>query len=145
MKTAAVALWLSCAFLGCAQDANPETKRLQSVTWDLATHKLVWMVEKGSVVNGEFVPSTTVKYEVSPDEASMAFGGEQRSFGLEEAVALHHLLDTLSLYCVESVVWWNKHADSDSDDPATSTPISKPDVKPLKVGIVQRPRRLGPF
>jgi hypothetical protein len=146
MKTAAVALWLSCAFLCCAQDANPEIKRLQSVTWDLATHKLVWTVEKGSLVDGEFVPSAAVKYEVSPDEAFMAFDGEQRSFGLQEAVALHRVLDTLSLYCVESVVWWNKHAEKDSDDPATSTPvISKPDVKPLKVGMVQRPPRLGPF
>ena len=165
MKTAAVAIWLSCAFLCCAQDTNPEIKRLQSVTWDLATHRLVWLVEKGSLVNGEFVPATKVKYEVSPDEAFMAFAGEQRSFGLEEAVALHRVLDTLSMYCVESVVWWNKKgADSDSE-PSTAAPglITKPDrepkperkpepkpavkdVQPVKVGVVSaRLPRLGPF
>ncbi len=167
MKTAAVAMWLSCAFLCCAQDSNPEIKRLQSVTWDLATHKLVWNVEKGSIKDGEFVPATVVKYEVSPDEAFMAFGGEQKSFGLQEAVALHRLLDTLSMYCVESVVWWNKKdAGSDPEsDPSNAAPglITKPDreprqerkpeakpkvpdAKPVKVGLAEnRIPRLGPF
>lgn len=164
MKSAAVALWLSCAFLCCAQDSNPgPIKRLQSVTWDLSTHKLVWLVEKGNLVNGEFVPSSKVKYEVSPDEAFMAFAGEKRSFGLEEAVALHRLLDTLSMYCVESVVWWNQH---DTDDPAASGPglVTKPertkpeqpsgpkpkpavapDTRPVRVGMLLRPPRVGPF
>jgi len=162
MKPAAVAMWLSCAFLCGAQDTNPEPiKRLQSVTWDLATHKLVWFVEKGNLVNGEFVPSTKVKYEVSPDEAFMAFAGEQRSFGLDEAVALHRVLDTLSMYCVESVVWWNKKdADSNSAPGSNSPgfvtkperpteskpkPLAPPDAKPVKVGMLSRPPRLGPF
>lgn len=154
MKTAA-ALLLSCAFLCCAQDSNPEPiKRLQAVTWDLATHKLVWFVEKGNLVNGEFVATSKVKYEVSPDEAFMAFAGEQRSFGLDEAVALHRVLDTLSMYCVESVVWWNKHdTGSDPNPPGLLTkpdrekkPVVVPEGKPVKVGaIVSRPPRLGPF
>ena len=38
----------------------------------------------------------------------MAKSEEQRGFGEQEAVALHKLLDTLSLYCAESVVWWDR-------------------------------------
>jgi len=128
---AAAAMLLVCAALGCAQDTKPtEVKRLSAVTWDLATHKLVWTVEKGTVVDGEFVLGTTVKYEVSPDEAFMAFAGEQRALGDDEAESLHHLLNILSLYCVESVEWW-EHGGPDSE-PANSAPstpglVTKPD------------------
>jgi hypothetical protein len=152
MKKTAVVLLLSCAVFCCAQDSKTEqdsktqkVKRLESVTWDLATHKLVWLVTKGNVVNGEFVPSSKVKYEVSPDDAFMAFAGEQRSLGEDEAAALHQLLDALSLYCVESVVWWDK---SQTDSPATHPPglVTKPEQpaqpkalpvpgdKPVRVG-----------
>lgn len=135
MKTA-VALLLLCAAYCCAQDLklSPDVKqgaqtenvkRLKSVTWDLATHKLVWLVEKGNVVNGEFVPSSLVKYEVSPDEAFMEFAGDKRSFGLDEAIALHQLLDALSIYCAESVVWWDHGETANPSTPAPGT-ITKP-------------------
>jgi hypothetical protein len=114
VKTA-FALLLSCAALCLAQDAKPlpdaktgNVKRLGSVTWDMATHKLVWMVEEGTLVNGGFVPSSGVKYEISPDDAMMMFGEEKRSFGAEEAANLHLLLNVLSRYCVDSVVWWEQ-------------------------------------
>jgi len=147
MKTAAVLL-LSCAFLCCAQqdDSQQAVKRLESVTWDLATHKLVWTVSKGSVVDGQFVPAAKMKYEVSPDEAFMAFAGEQKSFSLEEAVALHQLLDALSIYCAQSVVWWDK---SPTQPPAEGAPTEltkperketkppvQPDTRPVKVGLI---------
>lgn len=124
MKTAVAVLLLSAA-LGCAQDAKPtEVKRLSSVTWDLSTHKLVWTVEKGTVQDGEFVPATTVKYEVSPDESFMAFAGEQRALGTDEAESLHHLLNVLSLYCVQSVVWWEH---------------GEPDARPTNPGVTTKP------
>jgi hypothetical protein len=126
MKSA-VAMLLLCAGLGCAQDTKPtEVKRLSAVTWDLSTHKLVWTVEKGTVVDGEFVPVTKVKYEVSPDEAFMAYAGEKRALGDEEAASLHQLLNVLSVYCAESVVWW-EHGQPDA--PAQSAPgvVTKPD------------------
>ena len=60
VKTA-FALLLSSAALCLAQESKTENvKRLVSVTWDLATHRLIWMVEKGTVVDGEFVPSTKI-------------------------------------------------------------------------------------
>ncbi len=92
-----------------AQDQPAETvKHLDSVTWDLNTHKLVWVVKTGTQVNGEFVPTSSARYEVSPDNASMQFADETRGFTEEEAASLHHLLDVLTLYCAESTVWWDQ-------------------------------------
>lgn len=138
-----VALLLSCAALCCAQETKTgEVKRLGAVTWDLASHKLIWTVEKGSIVDGEFVPATKVKYEVSPEEAFMEYAGRKRTFGDQEAAALQHLLGVLSLYCVESVVWWDQ-GNAVTEDPAGATPglVTKPapkapamkDGKPVKV------------
>jgi hypothetical protein len=169
MKTA-IAIMLSCAALCCAQDSNAQdfnkteqqepaatgnVKRLQSVTWDLATHKLVWTVEKGSVVDGEFVPAKIVKYEVSPDDAFMAYAGEKRSVTEEEAADLHHLLDVLSLYCVESVVWWDhmNNAEPSSspapgvvtkpEKPTQTKPVAPSTSKTVKVGDL-RPLKMLP-
>jgi hypothetical protein len=114
-KTIAV-LILTCAGLPCAQEhkaaAEPQSpavkKRLQSVTWDLTKHKLVWVVERGEIREEEFVPVGSQRYEIAPDEAVMQFSEERRGFSREEAVALHTLLDTLTRYCVESVIWWEQ-------------------------------------
>ena len=122
MKTAFV-LVLSLASAGFAADQYPaakepqsrtpsnatgEVKRLGSVTWDLDAHKLVWVVQKGSMVNGEFVAASEQRYSISPDKAKMIVADEERGFDGKEAVTLHKLLDTLSLYCAESVVWWDE-------------------------------------
>ena len=120
-----------------AQDKDTEsTKRLNSVTWDLNTHKLVWVVETGKEVNGAFVPATSQKYEVSPDEAVMMFQDEARGFTADEAASLHHLLDVLSLYCAESTVWWDQGQGVPVDKKTTkSTPDGKaaPDGKAVRV------------
>jgi hypothetical protein len=117
--------------------SNPtgEVKRLGSVTWDLDAHRLVWVVQKGAMVNGEFVPASEQKYIISPDKARMIVADEERGFDGKEAVSLHKLLDTLSLYCAESVVWW----DEGQGTPAESRPsngVEKPSgkEKPVKVG-----------
>jgi hypothetical protein len=110
------ALLVTFAGMSCAQEqkitGDPPTpatrKRLQSVTWDLKQHKLVWVVETGRLEGREFVPTGSDRYEISPDEAQMQFAAETRGFSQEEAVNLHRLLDTLSLYCAESVMWWDQ-------------------------------------
>ncbi len=143
MKNAAVLL-LSLAAFAVAQDKAPETvKRLDSVTWDLNTHKLVWVVQTGTHVDGEFVPSASSRYEVSPDEASMMFADEKRGLTEEEASSLHNLLDILSLYCAESTVWWDKSkTDSEGRVPMEqkTTTTAKPDGKPVKVDQPQQPK-----
>jgi hypothetical protein len=128
MKTALILLFSFAAF-SLAQDMKTppppaasgsdaqQYKRLASVTWDLDTHKLVWIVQKGIEVNGEFVPKTTDRYEVSPSEAFMAQKDEKRGIAGDEAKALHELLGVLSTYCVESTVWWD-NGGGDATDPA---------------------------
>jgi hypothetical protein len=109
VKTLAV-LFLSLAALSCAEDQRtPEKKRLESVTWDLKAHRLTWTIQKGTEgKEGEFQVKSTERYEIAPDEAVMLFAEEKRGFTKDEARALHRLLDTLSQYCAESVVWWDK-------------------------------------
>lgn len=108
-----VILVLSLVGIACAQEPkiqpnNSEKKRLDSVTWDLKSQKLIWVVARGTVANGNFTPTATDRYEISPDDATMTYGTEIRGFTEEEAASLHKLLNTLSLYCAESVVWWDK-------------------------------------
>ncbi|HEX3877874.1 MAG TPA: hypothetical protein VHW24_12860 [Bryobacteraceae bacterium] len=148
MKTALI-LVLSCASLSFAQnmklapqtqakpseDAAPQTqtksdapqefKRLASVTWDLNTHKLVWVVQKGPEVNGEFVPQKTDRYEVSPTEAFMAMNEEKRDIGADEADSLHELLSVLSLYCVKSTVWWEANGAEPTSDPSSAPSVNE--------------------
>lgn len=149
MKTALILL-LSCAAALFAADPKPvkdpavnppqseEVKRLASVTWDLGSEKLVWIVQKGSMVNGEFVPTSEQKYEISPDNAVMAVATEQRGFDGDEAQALHHLLDILSVYCAESVVWWDQGQGKPMKPGTPNTPgktdKNTVDQKPVRVG-----------
>src|SRR5690348_974444 len=100
MKTIVILL-VSISAIACAQTQEPETKRLRSVNWDLTSHKLVWVVQTGTVADGEFKTTSSDTYEISPDKAVMTYAGEKRGFTAEEAVAVHKLLDTLSLYCAE--------------------------------------------
>jgi hypothetical protein len=146
MKTALI-LMLSCASLSLAQDPKPNSqpvvvKRLASVTWDLNTHKLVWMVQKGTEVDGEFVPLASKRYEVSPEEAYMASKDEKRGLGEEEAGSVTDMVNLLSLYCAESTDWWEQGSPAASETAAPKsqqkgaepkTPAS-PGEKPTHVG-----------
>lgn len=115
MRKAAAILVLTFAGISYAQDKKvdkaPDTeekKRLESVTWDLKNHKLVWVVGKGKMDGSDFVATGSDRYEITPDEAVMQFAEEKRGFSPQEAANLHKLLDTLSVYCAESVVWWEE-------------------------------------
>jgi hypothetical protein len=145
MKTALI-LMLSCASLSLAQDPKPGrepvvVKRLASVTWDLNTHKLVWVVQKGAEVDGAFVPLASDRYEVSPEQAFMASKDEKRGLGEEEAGSVTDLVNLLSLYCAESTDWWEQGSPADetvvpkdqqkSVEPTTPAP---PKEKPTHVG-----------
>ena len=103
------------------------------------------------MVNGEFVRSSEEKYEISPDRATMATTAETRGFDDNEAATLHHLLDVLSLYCAESVVWWDegqgtplppgaKPAGPHHSNPDVKTPDAT-GQKPVKVGEPPRPEK----
>jgi hypothetical protein len=145
MKTALI-LMLSCASLSLAQDPKADSqpvvvKRLASVTWDLKTHKLIWVVQKSTEVDGALVPLASDRYEVSPEEAFMASKDEKRGLGEEEAGSLTDLVNLLSLYCAESTDWWEQGSPADESavpkreqkrvEPKTPAP---PSDKPTHVG-----------
>ncbi len=143
-------LILSLTTLASAQDGPIQAKRVASVTWDLQSQKLVWVVQNGVAQNGEFVPSSEERYEISPSEGAMAFGGEQRGFTPQEAAWLQRLLNVLTVYCAESVVWWSNgsgEADRQQEDQEQTTPQAQPsshppalDIKPHKV-MAPEPRK----
>ncbi|MCL5744978.1 MAG: hypothetical protein M1541_13805 [Acidobacteria bacterium] len=150
MKTAAI-LFISMAAVSCAQEKKPDSnnnnnkapqstdkRRLESVTWDLKSHKLVWVVQRGSDQNGKFVANKSDRYEISPDDAVMSYLNEKRGFTQQEASSLYKLLDTLSLYCAESVVWW----DQGEGVPLDGKPIPKKKATPSEGGqrVEQKPK-----
>ncbi len=160
MKTALVLL-ISFGAAAFAQDVEkdsnanknpvPESKqlgnkrRLQSVTWDLNAHKLVWVVQKGSEVNGKFVATSSDRYEIAPDKATMGFSDEKRGFTEDEAESLQHLLDVLSLYCAESTVWWDQGQGVPLDKNGVPTgPEKKPDAAPKSKRVEERPQQPKP-
>ncbi len=127
-----------------AAPAAQEFKRLATVTWDLDTHKLVWVVQRGVEVDGKFVVKTTDRFEVSPSDASIALKEEKRNIAADEASSLHDLLSVLSLYCVESTVWWEKGGD-DAAQPAAVPPAGTPPAtaKPGKADPDAKPASTG--
>ncbi len=151
MKTALVLL-LSLGATAFAQDLKKDNKktdpqeqkqgdkrRLESVTWDLNSHKLVWVVQKGSEVDGKFVAASSERYEIAPDKAVMAFAEEKRGFTEDEAESLQHLLDVLSLYCAESTVWWDQGQGVPLDKNGTPTgPEKKPEAAPKSKRVEQQ-------
>jgi hypothetical protein len=145
MKTA-LTLLLSCASLALAQSPQPNTepvpvmKRLASVTWDLDTHKLVWVVQKGTEVSGEFVASSADRYEVSPEEAMMASKDEKRGLGKEEAGSVIDLVNLLSLYCAQSTDWWEQGSPTDSAAPETAP--AAPDSRKAAPPSTEKPTRV---
>jgi hypothetical protein len=117
---------------------------MESVTWDIQTHKLVWVVQKGSMVDGQFVPTSEQKYEIAPDDAIMAYSNEKRGFTKEEAEGLNHLLNVLSVYCAESVIWWDQGQGTPvgkDGQPAPATKETAPKSTPQKVGSPQKPSK----
>jgi len=126
-----VLLLLSVAAISSAADEAATQKRLQSVTWDLKNHKLTWVVQKGNVGNdGEFTSKATDQYEILPDQATMEFDGEKRGFTKEEAASLHKLLNTLSVYCAESVVWWDRGEGERMENKPNGKRVKVRDEKP---------------
>jgi hypothetical protein len=128
-----------------APDSNTTAaKRIKTITWDIQNQKLVWVVEDGTSKNGQFTPSSEMRYEISPKDKAMTVQGQKREFTEDEAVWLQHVLNVITMYCAESVVWW---LDGEGDTPdkgtpnKTSPPTDKapeqPNTKPTKIRVFQ--------
>jgi len=121
------------------QSTDTPAKRISSVTWNADTGKLAWVVQSGIERNGDFIPQPgEERYEITPEQAIMAFQGQQRGFTGQEAAWLQSLLRVLTVYCAESTVWWDqaKGAPPDHGKPAAEPPAEQspnPDTAPHKV------------
>ncbi len=154
MKTAFALIFSlsTLAFTTLAED-NPATpdngtpaKRIASVNWNTQSGKLEWAVQSGVMRDGDFVPSSEeTHYEITPEQAMMAFQGQQRGFTGQEAEWLQGLLHVLTVYCAESTVWWEQGQGLplDHDQKPTGQPpadkSTDPDTSPHKV-ITPLPR-----
>jgi len=111
-----------------------QVKRVATLTWDLETGKLTWVVQTRAEDSPEFPAASNEKYEISPKDATMTFNGESRPFTSQEAKWLENLLHVLTGYCVASTIWWHGgQALPDPDNPAPAP--SQPDQtapKPTK-------------
>lgn len=102
-------LTLSLAFVAGAQQDETKTRqarRLESVTWSPADHKLTWTVVDGSLKNGKFEPGKKFSFEINMDAATMHASGEDRRFSKQEAASVHRLMDLVAKYAAESTLWW---------------------------------------
>ncbi|HLI83629.1 MAG TPA: hypothetical protein VKV17_06900 [Bryobacteraceae bacterium] len=165
MKTA-VALIFAFSTLGAlgnisAEDGQADrlqqdapAKRISSINWNTQTGKLEWVVQSGVEHDGHFMPTSQEEhYEISPEQASMAFQGQQRGFTTQEAEWLANVLHILTVYCAESTVWWEQgkgvpldnhgkplHPDQQPSNPLAPQPDNQ-DTGPHKV-LYQPGRRV---
>jgi hypothetical protein len=141
MKTAVTAIFafstLGALYLFAAQgDADrlqqdTPAKRIASVNWNIQTGKLEWVVQSGVEHNGDFVPSSKEEhYQISPEEAKMAFEGKQRGFTSQEAEWLQSLLHVLTVYCAESTIWWDQGKGTPLDDHGKPLDHAQPTAPP---------------
>jgi hypothetical protein len=153
MKTAVAVIFafstLGASYYLSAADGNADrlqqdtpAKRISSINWNTQTGKLEWVVQSGVEHNGQFVPSSQEEhYAITPEQASMAFQGQQRGFTTQEADWLENLLHILTVYCAESTVWWeqgqgtplDEHGKPLNNGKPPATPADSTDTAPHKI------------
>jgi len=150
MKTALALLLL--ASLGIAEEQKEEqkvvapdngptaAKRIKSITWDLQNQQLSWVVEDGTSKDGKFTAASETRYEISPKDRAMSVQGQKRAFTQDEAEWLQHVLNVITMYCAESVVWWLDGDKPDQGSPNKTSPQDKapeqPASKPTRVRVL---------
>lgn len=98
---------LALPTVACAQE--PKSRRLESVTWNPAEHKLTWVVTLGSRDGaGKFAAVKKETYNINMADATMMFNGDTRRFSQQEAKNVHMLMDLVAKYAIESTVWWDQ-------------------------------------
>lgn len=129
---------LALSMVACAQE--PKARRLESVTWNPAEHKLTWVVSHGTRdAAGKFTSSKQETYNINMAEATMMFNGDTRRFSPQEAKNVHMLMDLVAKYAIESTVWW----DQGQGEPVGGSEKVRSDKNPGKSGSdePQTPRR----
>ncbi|HOQ44415.1 MAG TPA: hypothetical protein PLA43_02170 [Bryobacteraceae bacterium] len=88
--------------------ATPDTRRLETVSWNAVTHELTWVIARGEKQGTEFRPISKDTYLIKLDEATMTFNGETRGFSKQEAANVHVLMDLVAKYAADSTIWWDQ-------------------------------------
>src|SRR5215472_17541382 len=108
------------------QKAKPVVRRLDSITWNPVTAELSWVVSNWDSMEMGGHPASRDTYSMSIDAATMKFHGEDRKFDPVEAKHVRALMDVLSVYAVESTVWWDQGKGEKTDG---QTPDKNQDKK----------------
>jgi hypothetical protein len=90
-------------------------RRLEAVTWNPVRAELTWLVSVWDVQSGDRSLVAKERYTMHPDDAVMESDGEFRKFDSGEAKRLRVLMDVISIYAVESTVWWDYGPDAKTD------------------------------
>src|SRR5262249_25678221 len=81
--------------------------------------ELSWVVSSWDSMELSGQPASRDTYSMSIDAAVMKFHGEDRRFDPVEAKHVRALMDVLSVYAVESTVWWDQGKGTDKTDGQT--------------------------
>ncbi|MGE5567565.1 MAG: hypothetical protein ACM3S5_00880 [Rhodospirillales bacterium] len=90
------------------KNSTPDTRRLETVSWNAVTHELTWVIAKGEKTGTEFRPLSKDTYLIKLDDATMSFNGETRGFSKQEAANVHVLMDLVAKYAADSTIWWDQ-------------------------------------
>jgi hypothetical protein len=109
------------------QRATPVVRRLESITWNPVTGELSWVVASWDSLEIGEQPTSRDTYSMAIDRAIMKFHGEDRKFDPVEAKHVRSLMDLLSVYAVESTVWWDQGKGEKTTDapPSNKEPGNK--------------------
>ncbi len=89
-------------------NSAPETRRLETVSWNAVSHELTWVISKGDKAGTDFRPLSKDNYLIKLDNATMTYNGETRGFSKQEAANVHVLMDLVSKYAADSTIWWDQ-------------------------------------
>jgi hypothetical protein len=119
-------------------------RRLESVTWNPVTAELSWVVSTWDPAGPSGQPATKDTYSMSIDAAQMKFKGEGRGFDPEEARHVRMIMDMISMYAVESTVWWDSGKGDKIEGPAEGARPSPEATKPAPDAAKPIPQTIKP-
>jgi len=92
-----------------AQKSPAKVRRLESVTWNPDTAVLSWVVSNFDTLETEkAAPVSQDTYSIKMDGAIMKYKDEDRKFDPVGAKNVRTLMNLISLYAIESTVWWDQ-------------------------------------
>ena len=95
-------------------DGTP-SRKLMSIVYSVEEDKLCWNVMSSRMEGGVVIEKLEDQPCIDPKKATMEIAGDVREFSQEEARGLRKLLAILTLYALESQVWFDEGHGKPSD------------------------------